>query len=79
MAEDTKYIERIAALITAHICGMLNEEETDELTAWCRQSIANQALFDKLSDPGYVERTINDLPDMEALRAEGWNRIAAWL
>jgi len=79
MAEDTKYIERIAALITDHICGMLSEEESVELTAWCRQSAANQALFDKLSDPERVERTINDLPDLETLRAEGWNRIAAWL
>lgn len=79
MAEDTKNIERIAALIAAHICGDLSEEETFELKAWCMQSVANQALFDKLSAPGYVERTISDLPDMEALRAEGWSRIAAWL
>jgi len=79
MAEDTKYIERIAALITAYICGNLTKEETFELKEWCMQSVANQALFDKLSDPECVERTINDLPDLETLRAEGWNRIAAWL
>jgi hypothetical protein len=79
MAEDKKYIERIAALITAHIRGTLSEEETVELKEWCAMSVANQALFDELSGPECVERTTSDLPDMEALRAEGWNRIAALL
>jgi len=75
MAEDTKYIERIAALITAYICGNLTKEETFELEEWCMQSVANQALFDKLSDPGYVKDNIKDLPNMRVKRAIGWYRL----
>jgi len=75
MSEDIKYIERIAALITAHIRGTLSEEEALELKVWCAQSAANQALFDKLSDPEYVKDNIKDLPDMQALKATGWDRL----
>lgn len=79
MSEDIKYIERIAALITAHIHGTLNEEEALELKVWCAQSAANQALFDKLSDPEYVKDNIKDLPNMKALKATGWDRLDSML
>jgi len=75
MSEDLKYIERIAALITAHIRGTLNEEEALELKVWCAQSAANQALFDKLSDPGYVKDNIKDFPSIQMLKAAGWDRL----
>jgi len=75
MSEDIKYMERIAALITAHIRGTLNEEEALELKVWCAQSAANQALFDKLSDPEYVKDNIKDLPNIQALKAAGWDRL----
>lgn len=75
MSEDIKYMERIAALITAHIRGTLNEEEALELKVWCAQSAANQALFDKLSDPEYVKDNIKDLPSLQALKAAGWDRL----
>src|SRR6185503_18920048 len=79
MSEDIKYIERIAALITAHIRGTLSEEESLELKVWCAQSAANQALFDKLSDPEYVKNNIKDLPNMKALKAAGWDRLDSTL
>ena len=79
MSEDIKYIERIAALITAHIHGTLSEEEALELKVWCAQSAANQALFDKLSDPEYVKDNIKDLPNMKALKATGWDRLDSML
>lgn len=79
MSEDIKYIERIAALITAHIRGTLSEEEALELKVWCAQSAANQALFDKLSDPEYVKDNIKDLPNMKALKAAGWDRLTSTL
>jgi len=75
MAEDIKRIERIAALLMGHRKGILNEEEAFELKMWCAQSAGNQALFDELSDPEYVEQYIRDLPDMQALRAAGWDRL----
>jgi len=79
MAEDKKYIERIVALITAHIRGILSEEESVELKAWCMQSAANQALFDKLSEPEYVKDNIKDFPNMRAIRAAGWYRLNSML
>jgi len=75
MSEDVKYMERIAALITAHIRDTLNEEEALELKVWCAQSAANQALFNKLSDPEYVKDNIKDFPDMQTLRSASWDRL----
>lgn len=79
MSEDITYIERIAALITAHIRGTLNEEEALELKVWCAQSAANQALFDKLSNPEYVKDNMKDLPNMQELKAAGWDRLESKL
>ncbi|MBN8855826.1 MAG: hypothetical protein BGO55_16175 [Sphingobacteriales bacterium 50-39] len=79
MSEDIKYIERIAALITAQIRGTLTEEEALELKVWCAQSAANQALFDKLSDPEYVKDNMKDLPNMQALKSAGWDRLHSML
>lgn len=79
MSEDIKYIERIAALITAHYHGTLSEEEALELKVWCAQSDANQALFDELSDAEYLKNKIKNRPDMPALKAEGWDRLSSRL
>jgi ferric-dicitrate binding protein FerR (iron transport regulator) len=75
MSEDIKYTWRIAALITAHIRGTLTEEEALELKVWCAQSAANQALFDKLSDPEYVKDNMKDLPDIQASKLANWDTI----
>jgi len=75
MSEDIIYNERIAALITDHIHGTLSEEEALELKVWCAQSAANQALFDQFSDPEYVKEYLKTHPDMNTLKATGWDRL----
>jgi hypothetical protein len=79
MAKDTKHVGRIAALMIGHYRGILSEEETFELKMWCAQSADNQALFDKISDPDYVKDYIKDLPDMQALKSAGWDKLDAML
>jgi len=77
MSEDFDYIEKIAGLIIRYHNEALSEDELLELRVWCAQSQANQALFERLSDPEFVKGKIRELPDIKSLKEAGWQQVRA--
>ena len=75
MSDEFNYIERIAGLIIKYLREEINESEYQELMDWRHQSAENWALFDKLAHADYVRDKIKDLPDIKALKKEGWDRV----
>lgn len=53
--------KHIAELIVKHRKNALNEQEKEELEAWCNQNEENRALFNRLNDRQYVTDSLDEL------------------
>jgi len=77
MSDEFNYIDRISGLIIKYHRDEISESEYQELMEWRNQSVENWKLFDKLSDPDYVKGEMKELPDLQVLKKEGWEKIVS--
>jgi len=75
MSDEFNYIERIAGLIIKHHREEISDSEYRELMEWRSLSEENRKLFERLSNHDYVRDNIKDLPDLQSLKKEGWERV----
>jgi len=77
MSDELNYIERIAELIIKQHRDEITESEYQELMNWRNMSDENLSLFEKLSHPDYIRHRIQELPDIQALKKAGWEKVMA--
>src|SRR5882762_7055340 len=77
MSEEFNDIDWIAGLIIKYHREEITKLEFRELMDWLDQSNENRALFEKLSHPDYVRNELKELPDVQALKREGWEKVRA--
>jgi len=76
MPEFDQTIE-IAELIIKYARSEISLYDIKKLNKWINESVGNKKLFKRLSNPEYVKKSLENLPDMKELKEKTWERVSA--
>lgn len=79
MSADFQHIERISLLIIKSYKGEIDDSEYQELMDWCALSENNLALYEKLTDPDYLIKSLREFSAIQSLKQASWVKLNAEL